>query len=423
MRSGMDFALYIARRYMRSRRHSRFLSRGSVTAIIGITIGVMVLNITLAVMNGFHTEMRRTFVENMPMITIITSDPEGLKDLGALMDRIGQDEEVVGVAPFIKQEAILTVARSYGPPRPQGVLIWGVEPDLVESVQPMGKYLLPQPEILASLAENPADPGRTPRIIMGSDLANNLYTAIGDTVVLTAPTGELELDDIRAESRKFVVVGFFETGMYEFDSRFVYIQRDVAADFLGYAPGSASMLGVKVRELMRASAAADRLETALGPDYYATDWMALNANLFKWIKMEKIIMAILLSMIILIAGFNIIGILTMMVGERRREIGIMLAMGVPRGQIMGVFVINGLHLGLVGVGLGTVLGLGVNAFLYYHGFKLPGDVYFVESLPVLVQAGDVFLVTGITLVIALLAALWPAWEASNLKPMEIIRYT
>lgn len=414
----MDFSGYIARRYLRSRRHSRFLSRGSVTAILGITIGVAVLNITLAVMNGFHTEMRRTFVENMPMISVITSEPEGFTDLGHTLDTIGDDPEVTGAAPFIRQEAILTATRSYGPPRPKGVVIWGIEPDLVETVQPLAKYLLPEPGVLSELGT-----GGTPRVILGADLANTLYVARDDTVILTAPNGELDLDKIEAESRRFVVAGFFETGMYEFDSRFVYIDIRDAREFLGYAPGGASMVGIKVADMMHAGRVADRIELVLGRNYYATDWMTMNQNLFHWIKMEKIIMVVLLGMIILIAGFNVIGILTMMVGERRREIGILLAMGAPRRQVMGIFVINGLHLGAVGVLSGTLLGLAGIAFFHFYGFKLPGDVYFVETVPVLPQLTDFLLVGGITFAITLLAALWPSWEASNLKPMDIIRYT
>jgi lipoprotein-releasing system permease protein len=416
----MDFAGYIARRYLRSRRHSRFLSRGSVTAIVGITIGVAVLNITLAIMNGFHTEMRRTFVENMPMISVITGDPEGFTTLGAVMDSIAADGQVTGVAPFIRQEAILTASRRYGPPRPKGVVIWGVEPHLVETVQPLDKYLLPEPAVLAAL-----DSGKlgTPRVILGADLANNLYTAMGDTVILTAPNGELDLDRIEAESRRFVVAGFFETGMYEFDSRFVYIGIQAAREFLGYADGGASMVGVRVADMMLAGKVADRLNQGLGRNYHATDWMTLNKNLFQWIKLEKIIMVVLLGLIILIAGFNIIGLLTMMVGERRREIGILLAMGAPRRQVMGIFVINGLQLGGVGAIFGTLLGLGGIAYLKFQGISLPGDVYFVETVPVLAQVTDFILVALITLVISLLAALWPSWEASNLKPMDIIRYT
>ena len=414
----MDFSGYIARRYLRSRKHSRFLSRGSVTAILGITIGVAVLNITLAVMNGFHAEMRRTFVENMPMITVNTIAAEGFTGLGELMDTIGSDPEVTGVAPFIKQPALVTADRRWGSPRSQPALIWGVEPDLVNTVQPLGSYVLPDPSLLAALGG-----GLVPRVILGFDLANSLSAALGDTVILTAVNGELELSDIEAESRRFVVIAFFETGMYEFDSRFVYIDLNAARDFFEYAPGGATMIGLKVRDSMRADKVADRLEESLSDEYYATDWMALNANLFKWIKMEKIIMILLLGMIILIAGFNIIGILTMMVGERRREIGILLAMGAQRKQVMGVFLINGAWLGLVGIFFGSLLGLAGIFFLDRFGISLPGDVYFVEKVPVLLQWTDFFMIGGITLAMAVLAGLWPSWEASNLKPMEIIRYT
>ena len=414
----MEFAGYIARRYLRSRRHSRFLSRGSVTAIVGIAIGVMVLNITLAVMNGFHHEMRRTFVENMPMVTIITSTPEGFTDLGGVMDRIGADPDVLGVAPFIRQVGLATATRTLGPPRIKEIVAWGIEPHLVDTVQPLSRYLLPDASVLGEL-----DATGTPRVILGADLANSLYAAMGDTVVLTTVNGELDLDKIEAESRKFVVCGFFETGMFEFDSRFVYVDLVAARDFFGYAPGGASMLGVKVADLMRADKVADRLEDDLGTTYFATDWMALNANLFQWIKLEKIIMILLLGMIILIAGFNIIGILTMMVGERRREIGILLAMGAKRSQVMGIFLINGVWLGAVGVFFGSVVGLAGIWFLKQYGITLPGDVYFVETVPVLLQWGDFFLVAAISLVMALLAGWWPSWEASNLKPMEIIRYT
>jgi lipoprotein-releasing system permease protein len=414
----MRFAAAIAARYLRSRRHSRFLSRGSVTAIVGITIGVAVLNVTLAVMNGFHAEMRRTFVENMPMVSVVTSRPEGFGDLAAVLDSIGQDPEVVGLAPFIRQEAIVSARLAQGRLRHRGTVIWGIEPDLVDTVQPLSHYLRPDPAVLATL-----DRGAVPRVILGSELANSLYAAIGDTVVLTAPRGELDPNDLQSDSRKAVVVGYCDTGMYEFDSRFVYMGIGDARDLFGFAPGAASLVGVKVRDLMRADRAASRLEDRLGLEYYATDWMALNANLFQWIKLEKIIMVLLLGMIILIAGFNIIGILTMMVGERRREIGILLAMGVPRNRIMGIFLLTGAWLGMVGAAVGSGLGLAFVWYLQAHGIALPGDVYFVETVPAQLQWGDFWLTAGMTLVIAVLAGLWPSWEASNLKPMDIIRYT
>ena len=414
----MNFATYVAKRYLRSRRNSRFLSRGSVTAIVGIAIGVMVLNITLAVMNGFHAEMRRTFVENMPMVSVITSRPEGFTEVGALMDSIATHPEVVGVAPYIRQEVLVSSPRTSGPPRPQAGMVWGIDPDLIDTVQPMSRFVKPHPDVIATLK----GPGM-PRVILGAELANSIYAAIGDTVILTSVNGELDLNDIAAVSREFVVSGFLDTGMYEFDSRFVYTGIEAAGDFLGYLPGGASMLGVKVSDLMRADVVADAVEEILGRDFYATDWMALNANLFQWIKLEKVIMILLLGMIILIAGFNIVGILTMMVGERRREIGILLAMGVRRKQVMGIFLLNGLWLGFVGVFWGSLVGLAGIFLLQEYGIALPGDVYFVETVPVLLQWSDFMLIAGVSLLMTLGAGLWPSWEASNLKPMEIIRYT
>ncbi len=411
------FSAYIAARYRRSRRNSRFLSRGSVIAIIGITIGVTVLNITLAVMNGFSAEMMRTFVENMPMITVVTDAPEGFTELGAVMDSAATDPEVTGVAPLVRREVVITAGRSFGSPRTKGALVWGVDPDLIDTVQPLSKYLSPAPEILAGLHG-----GQVPRIILGADLATSLYAALGDTVILTAAKGEVKLDRIEAESRRFVVIGFFDTGMYEFDSQFVYVDIDDGRDFFGYGPRGATMVGLKVADLMRADEVADRIQNKLGYGYYATDWMALNRNLFQWIQYEKVMMIILLGMIIMIAGFNIVGILTMMVGERRREIGILLAMGARRGQIMGIFLLNGLFLGGVGILIGTGIGLAAVFALETYGFNLPGDVYFVETVPVLLKWTEVVMIGGITFLMALLAGLWPSWEASNLKPMEIIRY-
>ncbi len=392
-----------------------------MTAVIGIAIGVMVLNITLAIMNGFHTEMRRSFIENMPMITVITSSPAGFSDLGRTMDRMADVPGVEGVAPYIRQEILVTATRNLGPPRPQAGIAWGVEPALVDDVQPLSAHILPNPALLAGLA-GPVG-GGIPRVIIGAELANNLFTQIGDTIILTSVNGEIDLDDINAVSRKFVISGYFSTGMYEFDSRFVYLGLASAQEFFGYGDNGVTLVGARVADPMGAEVVADSLDEALGPKYHATAWMTLNSNLFHWIKLEKIIMFLLLGMIVLIAGFNIIGILTMMVGERGREIGILLAMGTPRRSVMGIFMLDGFWLGGIGVVIGSAFGLAGIWALATFGFSLPGDVYFVEKVPVLLQWGDFFSVAGIGLLISLMAGVWPSWEASNLKPMEIIRYT
>jgi lipoprotein-releasing system permease protein len=418
----MRFAYYIARRYMRSRRHSRYLSRVSVTAMVGITLGVMVLDLTLAIMNGFHQELRRSFVDNMPMITVVTSDPDGFHNLGAVVDTIAAVPGVIGVAPFIRQEVVISSTNLAGRQRNDAGVVWGIDPALQESVTPLAQHVWPGGIVLQRLV----DRTRPGQIVLGVDLGASLLASLGDTVIITAPKGDLgsALDRVEAESRRFVVVGLLDSGMYEFDSRFVYIGLDQARDFFGYAPDGATGIGVKVADMMAAPALAGAILRRLGSyRFHANDWIDLNHNLFQWIRIEKVMMFLLLALIVLVAAVNIIGILTMMVGERRREIGILLSMGARKGQIQGIFMLDGLFLGVVGVVFGSLLGWLGTIYLEKFGFKLPGDVYFVDHVPVQAQWGDFAAVAAAALLITLLATLLPSREAAGLKPMEIIRYT
>jgi lipoprotein-releasing system permease protein len=383
----------------------------------------MVLDVTLAVMNGFHEELRHSFVDNMPMITVVTSEPAGFGDLGAVVDSIGAVPGVTGVAPFIRQEVVISSTALPGRQRHDAGVVWGIDPVLQETVTPLAEHVWPGGVVLRRLA----DRERPGRVVLGVELGASLYAGLGDTVLVTAPRGDLggALEgDLEAESRPFVVVGLLDSGMYEFDSRFVYIGLDEARDFFGYGAGGATGIGVKVADMMAAPALADAILARLGSrSYFANDWIDLNRNLFQWIRIEKVVMFLLLALIVLVAAVNIIGILTMMVGERRREIGILLSMGARRGQVQGIFMMDGLFLGVVGVVLGSLLGWLATVYLERWGLKLPGDVYFVDHVPVLAQWGDFAAVAAAALLITLLATLLPSSEAARLKPMEIIRYT
>lgn len=417
----MRFISYIAMRYLRSRRRSRFLNRAAVIALVGITLGVAVLDLTLAIMNGFQQELKHTFVDNMPMVTVLTSEPEGFADLGGTMDRIGAVEGVTGVAPFVRQETVVSAASAAGPARHRAAVVWGIDPDLQESVTPLREMLFPREPALAALRAGSDSPG----LVLGVELAASLYCGLGDSVVVTTPTGDLsDLGNLGAESRGFVVSGLLDTGLYDFDSRFVYMSLPDARDFFGYPPDGALGIGVKVRDMMRAPETAAAIESALGRwSYHCNDWIELNANLFQWVKLEKVVMFLLLGLIFVVASFNIVGILTMMVGERSREIGILLSMGARRRQVQGVFVLDGLAVGAAGVALGTLLGWLGTVYLQNVGIGLPGDVYFVDRVPVLVETLDFVVVAGAALLVTLLATLLPSREAARLKPMEIIRYT
>ncbi len=417
----MRFSAYIASRYLRSRRRSRFLNRVSVTAIIGIALGVLVLDLTLAIMNGFHAELRRTFVDNMPMVTVLTSDPEGFTDLGGTIDAIGAVDGVTGVAPFIRQEVIVTAHSVSGPARHRAAIVWGVDPDLQEGVTPVADHLLPRERSLSYLR---GDVDGRPGLVLGGELAASLYAGLGDTVVVTAPGGELDLNDLRAESRRYVVAGFLSTGMYDFDSRFAYLSLGESRDFFGYPPDGALAIGVKVADMMRAPEVAEAIEQALGPyRFHCNDWVELNENLFRWVRIEKVVMFLLLGLIVLVAAFNIVGILTMMVSERSREIGILLSMGARKRQIQGIFMLDGLYVGAWGAVIGSIFGWLGTLYLDRVGIGLPGDVYFVDRVPVLPQTGDFLFVAVSALVVTLLATLLPSREAARLRPMEIIRYT
>ena len=416
----MGVTRYIARRYQRSRRRSRALSRAAVIAIVGITLGVMVLDVTLAVMNGFHAELRRSFVDTMPMISVGCHGPAGFVNLEHVMDVIAAEPGVSGVSPLIRQEVIVSKRRLFGSPISRGAITWGVDPERVDSVQPFTEQLLPGPEVRDLLSQ---PPGEAPRLVLGSKLALNIWAGVGDTVIVTAPRGEPGLGELEAENRSFVVAGFMESGMYEFDSRFVYLHLDEARDFYGYRDDGAGLIGVRVHDMMQAAAIGDSIRVRLGPDYRAVDWMELNSTIFRWVKMEKALMFVLVGLIVLVAAFNVIGILTMMVGERGREVGILLAMGAARTQIQRIFVYNGIWYGFLGTAIGSLLGWLVCMYLVHVGFGIPGDVYFIDHMPCIPEFWD-FLAVGLSaLALTYVATLLPSYEASRLDPMDIIRYT
>jgi len=416
----MGVARYISRRYQRSRRRSRALSRASVIAIVGIAVGVMVLDVTLAVMNGFRAELQRSFVDTMPMITVTNHTVEGFVRLGEDMDVIGAEPGVVGVSPLIRQEVVISKKRVFGSPLSRGAITWGVDPYLMDTIQPFSSQLVPGPEVRDLLA---SAPGGVPRLVLGRELANALYAGLEDTVLVTAPRQDADLSRLEADTRKFVVAGFLDSGMYEFDSRFVYLDLPVARDFYGYGDRGAGLIGVRVDDMMTAAAIGDSLEVRLGSGYRAVDWMALNSNIFQWVKLEKLLMFLLVGLIILVAAFNIIGILTMMVGERGREVGILLAMGASPGQIQRVFMLNGLWLGFWGTLAGSLAGWLMCLYLVHFGIRIPGDVYFVDHMPCIPSALDFTLVAVSAMALTLVSTLVPSREASRLDPMAIIRYT
>jgi lipoprotein-releasing system permease protein len=417
----MRFGTYVALRFLRSRR-SRFVSLITIIAVLGITIGVVVLNVTLAVMNGFRDQIQLTFVENMPMVTVLDRSPEGLRNLDEVTDEVEAVDGVVAASPFIRSPIIVTLERVAGRPRHKAGIAWGIRAEQQDRVTPISKSITP-PFAGFSTEKLLGGADDLPGIVLGSELGAGLYAAVGDIVMVTAPRNiSGQLDKVSGASMEFMVVGLLATGMYEFDNTFVYMDLGVAQQLFERGD-SADGIGVRVQNMMRAPEVGRRIEAALGsPPYFTNDWIALNQQLFDWIRMEKTLMFLLLLIITLVAVFCMVAILMMMVRDRQRDIGIFLSLGASRVGLLTVFVQLGMVIGATGVVAGTALGLLICFLLNTVGLPLPADIYFVDQLPVHVKTVDVGLIAVVALGMTFLATLVPSWMASRLPPVEVLRY-
>lgn len=416
----MSLVSHISGRFLRT-PGSRLLSLITIFAGLGIILGVMVLDVTLAVMNGFRGQVQTTFVENMPMVTVLSS--RGFSgEVDSMTARLAEDPEVLGAAPFHRVEGLITYDRIGGRERTRTMVLWGIDPERQSSVTRFAELAKPPFEGFSTdqyLGGGPDVPG----ILLGSELGDQLGVLTGDKVAVHVPrkvgTGTL---DYEAETREFIVVGRIKSGMYDFDTAFAWADLSGVQGLVGRGDAITG-IGLKIKDMRKAPVVADRLEQELGyPKYWATDWISMNTELFRWMQYEKVLMFLLLTFLIVIASLNVVALLVMMVRDRRREVGILAALGAPRTQIAGIFLRLGLSISLTGTVVGTVLGYFVTLGLDKIGYELPGDVLFVDVLPVQAHVGDFLLVGGVTLALSALVSLLPAWLATRQSPVEVLRH-
>ncbi len=408
----------IAVRYLQGREASRQLSLNTLISVGGVAVGTMALIVVLGVMNGLRNDLRERILVANPHLRVLTFGA-GLRldDWAHVMAEVKQDSDVVAVAPEVLTGGGISAGHDFS----DGVHILGFETDTGS----MSVTSLPQSIIKGDLTFKTTQPDVDGGIILGRRLAARLSVFPGDVVSLASYTDTKvnpALGVAVPQFYHFEVTGLFDTGMYQYDNEFVVIRREMAQKFAGL-DNAVSGLAVRVRDPWKAPAVGRRLEDRLGYPYRTLDWQTQNATLFSALQLEKLAMGLVIFFIMIVAAFNIVGTLTMVVADKTREIGILQAMGLTPGAVGRIFLIQGAIIGAVGVAIGLGCGLAIS-FGVDRGkwIRIDPAVYFIDHLPVHTEVRDVVIVVAASLLLAIVATLHPSRSATRLTPVEAIRH-
>lgn len=411
----MRFEWIISLRYLKAKRRETFISIISFISIAGVTVGVMALIIVLAVMTGFAEDLKERIL-GINSHVIVQKMGGMVQDYDTVANAVRTVPGVTGVTPYIYAQTMISAAGGGA-----GVVLRGIDTKTAAQVLSISGNI--QEGSLAGLDEKVAE-GKSftvPGIVLGKELAHQLRASVGDSVRLVSPAGPLTPMGVVPRLKTCRVVGIFGSGMYEYDSTLAYVSLSMAQEFLELG-NAVHGLEVKVDDIYRANAVAAAIETKLHMPYVTKDWMQMNKNLFSVLKLEKLAMFIILALIVLVAAFNIVSTLIMVVMEKGKDIAILKSMGATSRSIMRIFVYEGIFIGVSGTILGVMGGLGACAILDRYQIKLPGDVYPISSLPVKVLPVDVVLISISAVLITFLATLYPSWQASRIDPAVALRY-
>lgn len=420
----MRYELFLSLRYLRARRREVFVSLITMISMIGVMIGVMTLNIVLAVMTGFEEDLRERILGFNPHVVI--SSLQGLVDgYPDVLDTVRQVPDVVAAAPFVYSQVMASAGQNVS-----GILVRGVDPALASAVVDIAAYLssgeieqLGRKQEFTFQNEETLHTVQLSGVLIGHELARQLGVSVGDPIKIISPLsttpGALGLVP---KVKRFVVVGVFDSGMFEYDSALVYMALADAQRFFTLGE-QVTGVEVRVQDVYQAQAVAQELEARLGFPYTARDWTEINRNLFAALSLEKTVYFIVLLLIVLVAAFNIVATLIMVVMEKRKDIAVLKSMGAPGRAISRIFIYKGLVIGVIGTLLGTLFGwLGCWLLDRYEFIELPKDVFYVSTLPVKIYLEN-FLVVGVSsMLICLVATIYPARQAARLAPVEVIRY-
>lgn len=404
----MPYEVFLAFRHLRSRSKRRVASVTTLIALVGIAMGVGGLIVALALANGFRDEMRDKILRGTAHITVVRSDGQQMSDFRDVAQRIRALEGVVSATGTTYDGALLI-----GPKGSTYAVLRGVEGNSQQAKTDLENTLVAGSATkLFDLSE-----GGIPSVLLGSELAARAGLKVGDRAEIVAT----DAGSATATKRIVNVSGISRTGLFEYDSTWIYLPLEIASTFTG-GRSAASVVSVQVNNIYEVTQSSAKINELLGPGYTVIDWQEANRPLFTALTLERRIGFIIIALIILIAALNITTTLILVVTERRGDIAILNAMGATRGSIMGIFMIEGAVTGALGAVLGVLLGLGTIALAnYFKLISLPADVYSIDNVRLNMDVGDVLLAASVAVVLSIFATIYPARSAARMRPAELLR--
>jgi len=450
----MRFELFIASRYLKAKRRQAFIGVITAISIAGVAAGVASLIVALAINNGFRQDLQERLIGSTSHISLLRVADDGIKDWPAVMDRLSRQPHVVAAAPAIFEQVLISRG-----PRARGAVLKGMIPsyerkvgDLLSTVKQGSAAELddvvaraPSPALPADSQPGDADKGvgptqatqnespdslsavheriaAMPPIILGKDMADNLGATVGSVVLVTSPQGELTPFGMVPKYNRFRVVGIFNSGFFDYDSSWAFARLSDAQRLFGLGD-LISVIEFKVDDIYKAAEVSRQLEDAAGKGFMATNWMEQNKPLFQALNQEKLLTAIIIGLIVVVAALNILISLIMMVMEKTRDIAVLMSMGTRKSQVRNVFMTQGVLIGVIGTVIGLILGYGISyAGGHYHIISLSPEVYSIDYVPFAPRALDGLFVALVSVGISFVATLYPSWSAARILPAEALRY-
>jgi len=414
----MKFELFIGLRYLRARRRETFISLITVISVLGVAIAVTTLIVTMGIMTGFQERIWDLLLGFNPHVTL-TNLGNNLEDYDDLIKEVEKQKGVLGAAPTVEGQALVKSQN-----RQSGTLIRGIDPDKIKGVIDLERYIKEgnlDTLKVTQRVEIKNRPVLLPAAILGSALAEVLNVKVGDVIEVTSSQGQMTSFGVIPSVRRFVVTGLFDSGIQDYDSILIYINLSDAQKFFGL-DDSVTKIEIRVGDIYQAKAIKDALHGSLSQIYIIEEWSRRYSNIFVALQLEKILYFLVLLLMIIIGAFNIASTLIMMVMEKKKDIAILKSMGAKYKSIWRIFLIKGLLIGLIGTGIGVLFGYGLCFIIEQYRIELPKGVFIISTVPVSIDWSNISLVAFASLLICLLASIYPARHAAKLDPVEIIRY-